>query len=492
MVVNNRRGGPAIASIAAALLVVPLLLAVAMPVFGAAAKKLTDPSVTPRSGTTSTKVVFEVTYTMPLKPIDVRVVVGGKKHTMGRLGDGEWTGKGRFRWAGTLPAGTHDVVFQGTGVKDLAAGTVKISAPKPDPTPKPTPKPTPEPTPKPTPKPDPTATPAPRTAPTPTPTPSPTPTLSPSPTPTPALTAIPTPTPVPTPTPTPVVTDALAGAAGGPGGTDGNGGSGGSGSGGNGSGGGAAPVPPPNSGYQTWSPLASVTNALGLNAWPAIPPLGVMPTLVTTTGVAASMMALSIFTKRRREDEQLESDAVLAGRAADGGIMDEAVALAVAEAIAAAPELRDAELDLPRWRRPSLLQARKADPIRDGVEVARLTFDNGLIGPIEGRERHAIRYDVVTLLDSPDEILGNGIGVLTQGDEVQLLEKRGAYWLVLCPDGSQGWVHKMTVGEMIGSAPRTDGAMATIPAVAESWTLGEEDDIDDDVLAAYLAARRRD
>jgi hypothetical protein len=33
--------------------------------------------------------------------------------------------------------------------------------------------------------------------------------------------------------------------------------------------------------------------------------------------------------------------------------------------------------------------------------------------------------------------------------------------------------------------------MASIPAVAESWTLGE-DDIDDDVLSAYLAARRRD
>ena len=97
----------------------------------------------------------------------------------------------------------------------------------------------------------------------------------------------------------------------------------------------------------------------------------------------------------------------------------------------------------------------------------------------------------MTLLDSPDEVRGNGIGVLAQGDEIQLLEKRGVYWLVLCPDGTQGWIHKMTVGENIGNAPRHDGAMASIPAVAESWTLGE-DDIDDDVLSAYLAARRRD
>jgi hypothetical protein len=95
----------------------------------------------------------------------------------------------------------------------------------------------------------------------------------------------------------------------------------------------------------------------------------------------------------------------------------------------------------------------------------------------------------VTLLDAPDEVRGNGIGVLTQGDEIQLLERRGVYWHVLCPDGSQGWVHKMTVGEIVGESRRPDGARATMPTVAESWTMGE-DDIDDDVLSAYLAARR--
>ena len=43
-------------------------------------------------------------------------------------------------------------------------------------------------------------------------------------------------------------------------------------------------------------------------------------------------------------------------------------------------------------------------------------------------------------------------GYLDRDDEVQLLEKYGAYWLILCPDGRQGWVHNMTLGEVIDDA----------------------------------------
>ena len=48
----------------------------------------------------------------------------------------------------------------------------------------------------------------------------------------------------------------------------------------------------------------------------------------------------------------------------------------------------------------------------------------------------------------------------------------------------------MTIGEMVGATPVPEGPRATMPTVAESWTLAE-DDIDDDVLSAYLDARRR-
>ena len=85
-----------------------------------------------------------------------------------------------------------------------------------------------------------------------------------------------------------------------------------------------------------------------------------------------------------------------------------------------------------------------------------------------------IRYRVVRLLDSPDELRGSEIGYLDQGDEVQLLEKYGAYWLVLSPDGQQGWLHKMILGDVYeDDAPPRDGPIATMPIAAETWTMGE-------------------
>ena len=121
-----------------------------------------------------------------------------------------------------------------------------------------------------------------------------------------------------------------------------------------------------------------------------------------------------------------------------------------------------------------------------------MTFDQGLVGPLDdGRERKVVRYRVVRLLDSPDELRGQEIGYLDQGDEVQLLEKYGAYWLVLSPDGQQGWLHKMTLGDVYeDDAPPPEGPVATMPIAAESWTMGEAD-IDGDVFDAYLESRRR-
>jgi hypothetical protein len=246
--------------------------------------------------------------------------------------------------------------------------------------------------------------------------------------------------------------------------------------------------------------VAGLFALVGLPA-PTFPSFSLAPTLVTTTGVVTAAMAFGLFGRRRRDDEDLPDD-VLAAAAARGVEVAPAARAGVATAertvdgaTAGETELpgsaSDLEALMPRWRRPSLLQARKADPIRDDTPAPRLTFDQGLVGKLDGRERRIIRYRLVRLIDSPDELRGAEIGYLDQGDEVQLLEKYGAYWLVLCPDGRQGWVHKMTLGEIIDDDGPAEGPVATMPIVADTWTMGEAD-VDSDVFEAYLESRRRE
>jgi hypothetical protein len=278
------------------------------------------------------------------------------------------------------------------------------------------------------------------------------------------------------------------------------GGSPGSGTGGSGSGAGRT--------GGSWGPLASALATFGING-PIFPALALAPVLVTTTGAVVATMAFGVFGRRRRDGEPPAPDEVLAAEAALG------INLAIAgltsdrpgpehnsgagrppgpaEGIAspALPGPSDAEAGMPRWRRPSLLEARKADPIRGAAAAPRLSFDRGLVGPLDGRERRLIRYNVVRLLDVPDELRGVEIGFLDQGDEVQLLERQGTYWLVLCPNGGQGWIHKMTLGDVVtdDDEPTSNGAMATMPIAADTWTMG---DVDGDILGSYLASRKRE
>ena len=97
---------------------------------------------------------------------------------------------------------------------------------------------------------------------------------------------------------------------------------------------------------------------------------------------------------------------------------------------------------MPRWRRPSLLEARKTDPLRSASTAVNLTFANGAVEAVAGKERRRIRYRLVRLMDVPDEPRANEIGILDEGDEVQILGTSGIYRLVLCPDSGQGWLHQ--------------------------------------------------
>ncbi len=431
-------------------------------------------------------------------------------------------------------------VNRGRFTDAVDGGTITITAlpppsPTPTPTPKPTPKPTPAatPTPTPTPKPTPKPTPAPTTAPAPTPAP----TVAPASTPTPVGAGGTGGTPGTDGTGTTAGSGGTTGGsdAGAPGGgstgaggsTDGaSGGTSGSGvptgagwsdgtwgdggggratgagdstngrdpnggdptgaSSGDGTTSGAAgPVDGGSAGGSSrtgsgiasggpgWGSLASALDVLGVHQSPAIT---ILPMLVGTTGAVAMAFAFAIFGKKRRDEQPPAPDEVLQANAArgHGDVPRGEVAGVVRTPVGPLPV--DDEAGMPRWRRPSLMQARKADPTRYVAASQHMSFDNGVVGATEDHERRVIRYRVVRLLDAPDELRSAEIGQLDQGDEVALLERSGSYWLVRCPDGRQGWLHKMTLGEIVSDAASTG-----------PWT----SDVDDDVLSAFLQARAR-
>lgn len=490
------------------------LLLVAMAIAPASAgsgpTRLSDATVSARSGTTADVIVFTVAYrNREGSPADwVRVSIGGDAHAMTQSSGTEWKQQVWFTWSGTLPAGTHAVAFDAMSRDrfddSLDGGSVTIVVPAtpppatapppapsappstaaPVPTPAATPKPTLAPTPRATAKPSPAATPRPSSTPAPsdaavTPvTPGASSGASSPPFPGPGSSDL----PAATASPSPTASDGMiAGVM--PGDAPGDDPTGGIGA--------DTRTPDGDSGTSDGDPIGALASALGTVGFgqPQLP-LGLLFTMTTTTGVVGAAMAFSVFGKRRRDGEPPAPDDVLAAAAASGmGVAAMATLGTGVFGGAPAPTPMDLELAMPRWRRPSLLEARKADPIRDATVTARLTFDHGLVGPLDGRERRLIRYSVVRLLDSPDELRGSEIGFLDSGDEVQLLEKRGVYWLVLCPDGREGWIHKMTLGETSGDTTVQSSPTATMPIDADSWTMGEE--ADGDVLAAYLESRRR-
>ena len=59
------------------------------------------------------------------------------------------------------------------------------------------------------------------------------------------------------------------------------------------------------------------------------------------------------------------------------------------------------------------------------------------------------------LLDRPDELTGSTVGSLDEGDEVAVVEQSGLYRRVETPDGRTGWIHKMTLGDVVDAPAET-------------------------------------
>lgn len=121
----------------------------------------------------------------------------------------------------------------------------------------------------------------------------------------------------------------------------------------------------------------------------------------------------------------------------------------------------DPEASIPRWRRPSLMQARKLDPTR-WVDTRRepIRFPLGTVA--DRNELRMVRYAVVPLLDWPDEVLGERQDDLATGDEVRVLGARGAFLEVECPDGRRGWIHRTTVGPPAEPHPDAQEALDAV------------------------------
>jgi hypothetical protein len=456
--------------VAASGLALLLLIIVEGSAAGAVTGQLSDPVISPNPAVVGSTVTFKVTYTDPegKRPYQVRVY---------RVGSGATTTLANFKihssteWdkgvqltvtasaTSTLAPGEYPIVFKAwqndrTLLPELPGGTLVITA---APTPTPPPTPTPAPTPKPTPR------------------------------------------PIPKATPTPVPSATVPGGAGAVTST-------------------ASPSVSPASGGTSGS--AAATFKIGQMAAVLLPgestegasgvgrPGGgvdglfdyqpasapelirlLAPTIATAIAGAAAWAAFALFGKRRRTDDEPESHPALAAAGAAAAPGYEGEAASDVEAV-------DESL-LPRWRRPSLQQVRRTDPLRNIPDTpAHLSFETAGVRPLEDFERRQIGYRLVRLLDSPDELRGQSIGILDQGDEVQLLRQSGVYWLVLCPDGRQGWLHRMVLAE-----PAEAGAVEAELPEAET-DLGEEgyempglDELageepsSDGLLEAYMKAR---
>jgi hypothetical protein len=153
------------------------------------------------------------------------------------------------------------------------------------------------------------------------------------------------------------------------------------------------------------------------------------------------------------------------------------VAMAPESAVAAAAI--DPEALMPRWRRPSLIAARYADPSRYGNREREAMRFSPETAPTTA-ELRIVRYAVVPLLDRPDEVLGMQVTDLIVGDEVQVTESTGQFWEIVCPDGERGWVHRTTLG-----LPRAIAAIEREPGTEERVKPGDAED----ALTALLAAR---
>lgn len=147
---------------------------------------------------------------------------------------------------------------------------------------------------------------------------------------------------------------------------------------------------------------------------------GVVGPWMVLTGVGIAIFWLLL---RRRPESPMG-----AGSAARSGAMG-------------VPGAAREEAAIPRWLRPSLQAARAAGwgvpPPRSAVRF---------LGPAApGVDRREIGYRLVRVADGPDDLKSDEVGRFDRGDQVEVLESKGAFVRVRGADGLEGWVHQAAI-----------------------------------------------
>ena len=145
------------------------------------------------------------------------------------------------------------------------------------------------------------------------------------------------------------------------------------------------------------------------------------------------------------------------------------------------------EAHMPRWRRPSLKAARYASGVPG--QSWQLAF---AAASEAGVERRLVRYDLVRLYDQPDEIRSQQVGELQANDEVEVLDKRAGWLLVRTPIGSEGWVHRTTLGPAIEDAAPAEPSADDMPLAAAAMASVAGDPATGDAIPDGVAAASAD
>lgn len=205
---------------------------------------------------------------------------------------------------------------------------------------------------------------------------------------------------------------------------------------------------------------------------------GILALLVATAAGGSLLVLVAV---RRRKTDDLQTAVAVAAP----------VGAASPSGPSAHPPVRSSippvESQVPRWLRPSVRAARfESDHIKaPRPDRARLAFATP---GDEVAERFVVRYDLVQLLDRPDEALGIPQGELDSGDEVEVLERDDIWTRVQTPTGRAGWIPAMTLASADALAGEPGAGTPLAAEIDEADGQGDQPALE--TLLAMAAERR--